>query len=83
MEMLDQIERLREKANVTYEEAKNALEAANGDLLDALDPSGETGRCSRLVVTATTAAPETGKVQGEPQRPESIQNHEERGLRCL
>ncbi|NLH13942.1 MAG: ubiquitin [Firmicutes bacterium] len=36
MEMLDQIERLREKANVTYEEAKNALEAANGDLLDAL-----------------------------------------------
>ncbi|MDI9419206.1 MAG: DUF4342 domain-containing protein [Firmicutes bacterium] len=33
---LEQIERLRERARVTYEEAKQAYEAANGDLLEAL-----------------------------------------------
>ncbi len=36
MTRLEQIEKLREKANVTYEEAQQALDAANGDLLDAI-----------------------------------------------
>lgn len=36
MEMMEKVERLREKANVSYEEAKDALEQANGDLLDAI-----------------------------------------------
>lgn len=33
---LEQVERLREKANVSYEEAKAVLEEAGGSLLDAL-----------------------------------------------
>jgi len=33
---LEQIERLREKAKVSYDEAKHAYEAAGGDLLEAL-----------------------------------------------
>ena len=33
---LEQVEKLREKANVSYDEAKAALEAANGDMLEAL-----------------------------------------------
>lgn len=33
---LEQIERLRERAKVTYDEAKHAYEAAGGDLLEAL-----------------------------------------------
>ncbi len=33
---LEQVERLREKANVSFEEAKGALEAADGDMLNAL-----------------------------------------------
>ena len=33
---LEQVDRLREKADVTYDEARAALEAANGDLLEAL-----------------------------------------------
>lgn len=33
---LEDVERLREKADVTYEEARAALERSNGDLLDAL-----------------------------------------------
>ena len=36
MEKLEKVERLREKANVSYEEARAALEASNDDLLDAM-----------------------------------------------
>lgn len=36
MVTLEQVERLREKANVCFEDAKAALEAADGDLLNAL-----------------------------------------------
>nr|WP_319488750.1 ubiquitin [uncultured Caproiciproducens sp.] len=36
MTTLEQVEKLREKANVSYDEAKAALDAANGDLLEAL-----------------------------------------------
>ena len=36
MEMIEKVERLRERADVTYEEAKAALEEASGDLLDAM-----------------------------------------------
>lgn len=33
---IEQVERLRKKANVSYDEAKAALEACGGDLLDAM-----------------------------------------------
>ena len=33
---LDQVEKLTNKTNVSYEEAKNALEQTDGDLLDAI-----------------------------------------------
>ncbi|GFN35154.1 DUF4342 domain-containing protein [Tepidimicrobium xylanilyticum] len=33
---LDQVEKLRKRANVSYDEAKKALEEANGDILEAL-----------------------------------------------
>jgi hypothetical protein len=36
MEMIEKVERLRERADVTYEEAKAALEEVGGDLLDAM-----------------------------------------------
>ncbi|MBO7711104.1 MAG: hypothetical protein J6S83_11590 [Lachnospiraceae bacterium] len=36
MDKLEKIERLRERANVSYEEAREALEQADGDLLDAI-----------------------------------------------
>jgi len=36
MSTIEQVEKLKEKANVTYEEAKAALDAASGDILDAL-----------------------------------------------
>lgn len=36
MDMFEKVEKLREKANVSYEEAKDALERSNGDILDAM-----------------------------------------------
>jgi hypothetical protein len=36
MATLEQVEKLREKANVSFEEAKAALEACNDDLLEAI-----------------------------------------------
>ena len=36
MEMMEKVERLKEKANVSYEEAQAALEQTEGDLLDAI-----------------------------------------------
>ena len=36
MDHFEMVEKLRAKANVTYEEAKTALEACNWDILDAL-----------------------------------------------
>ena len=49
MEMIEKVERLREKADVTYEEAKAALEQSDGDLLDAmvlLERQGSSAGCS-------------------------------------
>ena len=45
MDNMDKVEKLRERANVTYEEAKQALEENNWDLLDAmvsLEKQGKT-----------------------------------------
>ena len=36
MDQFEKVEKLRERANVSYEEAKEALEASNWDLLDAM-----------------------------------------------
>lgn len=36
MDQLEKVEKIREKTGVSYEEAKAALEAAGGDVLDAL-----------------------------------------------
>lgn len=36
MEQFEKVEKLRERANVSYEEAKEALEQSNWDLLDAM-----------------------------------------------
>ncbi|MCR5323004.1 MAG: DUF4342 domain-containing protein [Lachnospiraceae bacterium] len=47
MDMFDKVDTLRERANVSYEEAKDALDRANGDILDAmilLEREGKTRR---------------------------------------
>ncbi len=36
MEMFEKVDTLRSRANVSYEDAKNALDRSNGDILDAM-----------------------------------------------
>ena len=44
MDHLEKVEKLRAKANITYEEAKAVLEEAGGDLLDAMTTLLKTPR---------------------------------------
>ncbi len=65
---LEQVEQLRTKADVTYEEARQALEAANGDLLDAVILLELQGKV-KPPVAAVRAAREQNETRGE-----SVQN---------
>ena len=52
MESFEKVEKLRQRANVSYEEAKAALEASGWDLLDAmiyLEKEGKTVRDEKFV----------------------------------
>lgn len=59
MEMLEKVELIREKCNVSYEEARNALTACNGDVLDAIVMlENEHKVTERMPKTEQEAAPE-------------------------
>lgn len=71
MDHLEMVEKLREKANVSYEEASAALEKCNWDLLDALlllegegrlNESGE--KASRTESYSTRPKPQKEKKEG-------------------
>ncbi|MDO4547638.1 MAG: ubiquitin [Clostridia bacterium] len=62
MTNFEMVERLRAKANVSYEEAKAALEQANWDLLDAmviLEKQGKVGSTDQATYTTREEEPET------------------------
>lgn len=61
MTTLEQVEKLRERANVSFEEAKQALEQTGGDLLDALILLERQGK---------TAAPASGGYYSGEREPE-------------
>ena len=57
MDNFEKVEKLREKANVTYEEAKTALENSNWDMLDAmiyLEKNGKVKEDKRAEYTTKT-----------------------------
>ena len=58
MTNLEMVETLREKANVSYEEAKAALEASNWDLLDAILLLESEGKIPRETASYSTRAEE-------------------------
>ncbi len=70
MDKLEQIEKLRERAQVSYDEARTAYEAANGDLLDALIFLERQGK---------VAAPKGDGYYRSEQQPTSGPVHENRG----
>jgi hypothetical protein len=67
MDMFEKVDKLRERANVSYEEAKNALDRANGDILDAmilLEREGKTRQQgSESYNTAYTAEQQNAQAQ--------------------
>ena len=63
MDHYEMVENLRSKANVTYEEAKAALEASDWDMLDALVLLEGEGKVNQATPEFTT------KEKEEPRRP--------------
>lgn len=51
MDNLEKVEKLRERADVTYEDAKNALEACEWDMLDAMVYLEKLGKVKEPVQT--------------------------------
>lgn len=72
MVTLEQVERLREKTNVSFEDAKAALEASNGDLLDAIIFLEKQGKVSPPAgggyYSSQDTSPEEKKEAGEKQK---------------
>ncbi|MBQ7455060.1 MAG: DUF4342 domain-containing protein [Clostridia bacterium] len=66
MDHLEMVEKLREKANVTYEEARDALEAADWDLLDALLMLESAGKLNEMEQAAYTTREEAKQTDGKP-----------------
>ena len=54
MDDLEKVERLRERADVSYEEAKKALEECNVDLLDAMVYLEKQGKVKKPGKTSYT-----------------------------
>ncbi|MPM34684.1 hypothetical protein SDC9_81271 [bioreactor metagenome] len=69
MATLEQVEKLREKANVSFEEAKAALDACNGDMLDAVIYLERQGKVSSPAgggfFSSANASNEQKEAQGE------------------
>lgn len=59
MDQLEKVERIREKTGVTYEEAKAALDAAGGDILDALVHLESQGKIKEPEVSVYTTKEES------------------------
>ena len=76
MDHLEMVEKLREKANVSYEEATQALEACDWDLLDALLMLESEGRLHEIEEAAYT----TREEKAEPEKEEAKRKNRENGL---
>lgn len=67
---LEQVERLREKADVSYAKAKEALEYSGGNLLDALIYLEERGDIPRPEGAYYSTRGQTPPMPEEPEEPE-------------
>lgn len=63
MDHLEMVEKLREKANVSYEEANEALEACDWDLLDALLMLESKGKLNEMEEAAYSTRGEQQKAE--------------------
>lgn len=72
MDKLEKVELVREKAGVTYQDARDALEACDYDVLDAIIWLEERGKTE-----ARTASYETVGTAGRASSPEMIEAQQE------
>ncbi len=70
MDNFEKVEKLREKANVSFEEAKAALEEANWDLLDAMIALEKQGKAEEHKETYSTKDDADLMVVDEPEKKE-------------
>ena len=71
MDTFEKVEKLREKANVTFEEAKAALDEANGDLLDAIILLEKQGKAEKRRESYSTGQDTELLVVDQPEEKES------------
>ena len=79
MSTMEQIEKLREKANVTYEEAKAALDAASGDMLDAIINLEKQGKVKAPDNGGSFATPPP-KDEGRREKQEKQEKQTDKGV---
>ena len=71
MEKLEKVELVREKCGVSYEEARNALEACDYDVLDAIVMLEREGKAHVQTASFQTNASTQGPVSPEMERAQS------------
>ena len=68
MDMFEKVEKLKEKADVTYEEARDALQKADGDILEALillEKEGKAKKPGNSYSTEYDRSEEKNKKEGD------------------
>lgn len=68
MDQFEKVEKLRERADVSYEEAKEALENSNWDILDAMIYLEQNGRTKAPGQSSYTTCGEKNSAQAESSR---------------
>ena len=71
MDMFEKVEKIREKANVSYEEARDALERSGGDILDAMIILEREGKTKKPEQESYSTG---GRGSGNPKK-ESAKNN--------
>ena len=74
MDNFEKVEKLREKANVSYEEAKAALENSNWDMLDAMIYLEKNGKVFRAGNESYSTQREKSTVNPMPETEENEEN---------
>ena len=78
--MMNKVELLREKANITYEEARTVLEEANGDLLEAMILLERRGKV-RMPETQITMFSDDNTASEDKVKEKTVENKKDRKVK--